>query len=201
MTGPLASVYERFGNTYREFECCDTTFRIQAMGVRAEAGATATRKTAESLEAQLNTFDAASAVNQLNREGEVRNEHVVRIVRRGIEYNDRTGGVFDIHQGRVEQGLKTFLRDDSETLPTEFDTGTDDSHATITFSAPGEEAEDAEAPERTKIPRLTYCSKSCVSGMLQAMDASSVNYSEVDTTKSREQVVKTIGVQPSNPNE
>ncbi|KAA9401113.1 MULTISPECIES: FAD:protein FMN transferase [unclassified Haloarcula] len=146
MTGPLASVYERFGNTYREFECCDTTFRIQAMGIRDEAGATAARKTAESLEAQLNTFDATSAVNQLNREGEVRNEHVVRIVRRGIEYNDRTGGVFDIHQGRVGQGLKTFLRGDSETLPTEFDTGTDDSHATITFSAPREEAEDAEAP-------------------------------------------------------
>jgi len=56
-------------------------------------------------------------------------------------------------------------------------------------------------PARTKIPRLTYCSRSCASGMLQAMDASSVNYSEVDTTKSREQVVKTIGVQPSNPNE
>jgi len=124
MMGLLASVYERFGDTYSEFECCDTTFRIQATGVRAEAGATAARKTAELLEAQLNAFDSASAVSQLNREGEVRNEHVARIVRRGIEYNDRTGGVFDIHQGRVEQGLKTFLRGDSETLPTEFDTGT-----------------------------------------------------------------------------
>ncbi|MDQ2074929.1 FAD:protein FMN transferase [Haloarcula sp. H-GB4] len=124
MMGSLASVYERFGDTYREFECCDTTFRIQATGVRAEAGATAARKTAESLEAQLNAFDAASAVSQLNREGEVRNEHVARIVRRGIEYNDRTGGVFDIHQGRVEHDLKTFLRGDSETPPTEFDTGT-----------------------------------------------------------------------------
>jgi len=59
MMGSLASVYERFGDTYREFECCDTTFRIQATGVRAEAGATAARKTAESLEAQLNAFDAA----------------------------------------------------------------------------------------------------------------------------------------------
>jgi len=124
MMGSLASVYERFGDTYREFECCDTTFRIQATGVRAGAGATAARKRAESLEAQLNAFDAASAVSQLNREGEVRNEHVARIVRRGIEYDDRTGEVFDIHQGRVEQGLKTFLRGDSETLPTEFDAGT-----------------------------------------------------------------------------
>ncbi|MBX0287893.1 FAD:protein FMN transferase [Halomicroarcula sp. F28] len=124
MLGSLASVYERFGDTYREFECCDTAFRIQATGVRAEAGATAARKTAESLEAQLNAFDEASAVSQLNREGEVRNEHVAQIVRRGIEYNDRTDGVFDIHQGRVEHTLKTFLRGDSETPPTEFDTGT-----------------------------------------------------------------------------
>ena len=52
------------------------------------------------------------------------NEHVARIVRRGFEYNDRTGGVFDIDQGRVEHQLKTFLRGDSDTLPTEFDTGT-----------------------------------------------------------------------------
>ena len=124
MMGSLASVYERFGDTHREFECCDTTFRIQATGVRAEAGATAARKMAESLEAQLNAFDAASAVSQLNREGEVMNEHVARIVRRGLEYNDRTEGVFDIHQGRVEHDLKTFLRGDSETLPTEFDAGT-----------------------------------------------------------------------------
>lgn len=124
MMGSVASVYERFGDTHREFECCDTTFRIQATGVRAEARATAARKTAESLEAQLNAFDAASAVSQLNREGGVMNEHVARIVNRGLEYNDRTEGVFDIHQGRVEQGLKTFFRGDSETLPTEFDAGT-----------------------------------------------------------------------------
>ena len=124
MTGALASVYERFGGTHREFSCCDTMFRIQATGIRAETVATAARETAESLEAQLNAFDAASAISQLNREGEVRNEHVARIVRRGIEYDDRTDGVFDIHQGRIERNLKTFLRGDSETLPTEFDTGT-----------------------------------------------------------------------------
>jgi thiamine biosynthesis lipoprotein len=123
MMGALASVYGRFGDTHREFECCDTTFRIQATGVRAEAGATAARKTAESLEAQLDAFDVSSAVSRLNREGEVRNEHVARIVRRGFEYNDRTEGVFDIHQGRIEHDLKTFLRGDSETLPTEFDAG------------------------------------------------------------------------------
>ena len=120
----LASVYERFGDTYREFNCCDTTFRIQATGIRADAAMTAARETAESLEAQLNAFDEASDISHLNREGEVTNEHVARIVRRGLEYNDRTEGVFDIHQGRLEQDLKTFLRDNSETLPTRFDTGT-----------------------------------------------------------------------------
>jgi len=124
MTGSLASVYERFGDTHREFGCCDTTFRIQATGIRAETAATAARKTAETLEAQLNAFDEASAVSQLNREGEVLNEHVARIVRRGLEYNDRTEGVFDIHQGRFEHDLKAFLHSDSETPPTEFDTGT-----------------------------------------------------------------------------
>nr|WP_276251692.1 FAD:protein FMN transferase [Halomicroarcula sp. SHR3] len=122
--GSLAAVYERFGNSHRVFECCDTTFRIQATGVRVETAATAARETAESLEAQLNAFDEASAVSQINREGEVANEHVARIVSRGLEYNDRTEGVFDIRQGRVEQALKTFLRGDSETPPTEFDTGT-----------------------------------------------------------------------------
>jgi len=122
--GSLASVYERFGDTRRAFNCCDTTFRVQAAGVRADAAVTAAQETAESLEAQLNAFDAASAVSQLNGDGEVANEHVARIVRRGLEYNDRTEGVFDIHQGRVEHDLKTFLRGDSETPPTEFDAGT-----------------------------------------------------------------------------
>jgi len=124
MMGSLASVYERFGDTHREFSCCDTAFRIQATGIRAETAATAARETAESLEAQLNAFDEASAVSQLNREGEIVNEHVARIARRGLEYNDRTEGVFDVHQGRVEHDLKTFLRGDCETPPTEFDIGT-----------------------------------------------------------------------------
>jgi len=124
MMGSFASLTDRFGDTRREFDCCDTTFRVQATGVRADAAVTAARDTAESLEAQLNAFDEASAVSQLNRDGAVVNDHVARIVRRGLEYNDRTGGVFDIHQGRVEQELKTFLRGDSDTLPTAFDTGT-----------------------------------------------------------------------------
>ena len=124
MMGSLASPTERFGDSRREFDCCDTTFRVQATGVRADAAVTAARDTAESLEAQLNAFDEASAVSQLNRGGEVVNEHIARIVRRGLEYKDRTEGVFDIHQGRLEQELRAFLRGDSETPPTDFDTGT-----------------------------------------------------------------------------
>jgi thiamine biosynthesis lipoprotein len=124
MMGSLASVYERFGDTRREFNCCDTTFRIQATGVRADAAVTATRETAELLEAQLNAFDETSAVSQLNRKNEVTNEHVARIVRRGLEYYDRTDGVFDVHQGRVEHDLKAFLRGDSDSLPATFDPGT-----------------------------------------------------------------------------
>nr|WP_230455271.1 FAD:protein FMN transferase [Halorubrum sp. BV1] len=122
--GSLASAYERFGNSHREFECCDTTFRIQATGIRAETATTAARETAESLEGHLNAFDEASAVSQLNRDGEVADDHIARIVRRGLEYNDRTDGVFDIRQGRVEHDLKTFLCGDRDTPPREFATGT-----------------------------------------------------------------------------
>ncbi|WP_123538572.1 FAD:protein FMN transferase [Halosimplex salinum] len=124
MTGSLASVYERFGETHREFDCCDTTFLVRATGVRADAAVTAGRDAAESLEAQLNAFDPTSAVGRLNREGEVTNGHVARIVRRGLEYYNRTDGVFDIHHGRVEHDLKAFLRGDSDALPSTFDTGT-----------------------------------------------------------------------------
>ena len=123
MLGSLASVTDWFGGSHCEFACCDTTFRIHASGIRAEDSVTSARDAAESLESQLNAFDEASAVSRLNREGEVVNEHVARVVRRGLEYNDRTDGVFDIQQGRVEQALKTFLRGDRETPPTEFDTG------------------------------------------------------------------------------
>jgi thiamine biosynthesis lipoprotein len=124
MIGSPASVCERFGGARREFSCCDTTFRARATGVRADAAVTAARETAESLETQLDAFDETSAVSRLNREGEVRNEHVARVVRRGLEYYDRTDGVFDIRQGRVEHGLKAFLRGDSDALPATFDAGT-----------------------------------------------------------------------------
>ncbi|MFB6352747.1 MAG: FAD:protein FMN transferase [Halobacteriales archaeon] len=122
--GTLASIYERVGDAHREFRCCDTTFTIRATGVRAGAAAAAARRTAESLEAQLDAFDPTSAVSRLNRDGAVTNRHVARIVQRGLEYGDRTGGVFDIHQGRLEQALKAFLRGERRSPPDRFDAGT-----------------------------------------------------------------------------
>jgi len=122
--GSLASVYERVGNAGRDFRCCDTAFVARATGLGADTAVTAARDTAESVETRLNAFESASAVSKLNREGAVTNEHVARVVRRGLEYLDRTDGAFDIHQGRVEHALKSFLRGDNDSLPETFDTGT-----------------------------------------------------------------------------
>jgi len=120
----LGPIFHRLGEENREFRCCDTVFLVQVSGMRADAAATAARDTATSLEGQLDAFDSTSAVSQLNRRGAVRNEHVARITRRGLEYVDRTDGVFDIHQGRIEHDLKAFLRGDSDSPPETFDTGT-----------------------------------------------------------------------------
>ena len=127
----FASAYDRLGRTRREFPCCDTTFVVQASGVRAEAAVATARETVHRLEGQLNAFDETSAVSHLNREGAVTNEHVARLVRRGLDYYDRTDGVFDIHQGRVEHDLKAFLRGTAAAPPAAFDTGAvrvDDDH-------------------------------------------------------------------------
>lgn len=124
MKADFASGYKRLGDDVREFPCCDTNFRIQASGLRASHAATAARQTAEALEQQLDAFEETSAVSRLNDNGVVRNEHVARIVHRGLEYYDRTDGVFNIGQGRVEHNLKAFLRGDSDSVPESFDTGT-----------------------------------------------------------------------------
>jgi thiamine biosynthesis lipoprotein len=118
------SGYERLRNAVREFPCCDTDFRIRASGLGASRAASAARETAEALEAQLNAFEEPSAVTRLNDNGVVRNEHVARIVHRGLEYYGRTNGVFNIGQGRFEHGLKAFLCGDSDAIPDSFDTGT-----------------------------------------------------------------------------
>lgn len=126
---------ERFGEEVREFRCCDTEFRIRTSGLRAGRTASVARRTAEALEEQLNAFDETSAVSHLNADGAVDNEHVARLVRRGLEYYERTDHVFDIHQGRVEHDLKAFLRGDRASPPEAFDTGAvtvDDSHVRTT---------------------------------------------------------------------
>jgi thiamine biosynthesis lipoprotein len=122
-TTAIHSVYERLGDTRREFRCCDTTFRVHATGVRAARATARARRTAKELEAELDAFDTGSAVSRLNDTGAVRNRHVARIVRRGLEYVDRTDRAFDIHQGRVEHDLKAYLRGDSDSHPATFDTG------------------------------------------------------------------------------
>lgn len=124
MRARLASAYERLGEEVREFRCCDTDFQTQATGLRASHAVSAARRTANTLEEQLDAFDETSAVSEFNDEGAVRNEHVARLVRRGLEYYDRTDRVFDIHQGRVEHELKDFLRGTQQSPPETFDTGT-----------------------------------------------------------------------------
>jgi thiamine biosynthesis lipoprotein len=119
----LSTAYEHAGKAHCEFECCDTEFTIRATGVRASAGVDAAQQTVQRLEAVLNAFDERSAVSCLNRTGSIENEHVARVVRRGLEYYERTDHVFDIHHGRVEHDLKAFLRGDRESLPETFDTG------------------------------------------------------------------------------
>jgi len=120
---PLETAYERVGVASRDFRCCDTSFHVEVEGIRAAAVAATARRTADRLETQLNAFDADSAVSRLNSQGAVTNEHVACLVRRGLEYYDRTDGVFDIHQGRVEHALKAYLDGDDDSLPEAFDTG------------------------------------------------------------------------------
>lgn len=122
--GRLASVYAQVGTARREFRCCDTDFVVRATGVRAGPAITAAQDTAKSLEAQLDAFDHTSGISHLNHSGAITNRHIARIVRRGLEYFERTDGVFDIQQGRLEHDLKTFLRGDSDQVPAVWGSGT-----------------------------------------------------------------------------
>ncbi|TMT81443.1 FAD:protein FMN transferase [Haloterrigena sp. H1] len=119
----LTSARTRLGDARLEFRCCDTDFTVQMTGYRAEVAAERARQTALSLESELNAFDSESAVARLNRTGRVENEHVARLVRRGLEYSERTDGVFDIQQGSVEHDLKAYLRGDRKTVSATFETG------------------------------------------------------------------------------
>lgn len=82
----LSSIRDHRGANRREFRCCDTQFVMHGAGIRTAAGVGAAQRTARRLEATLNAFDEESAVAHLNRSGTVENEHVARVVRRGLEY-------------------------------------------------------------------------------------------------------------------
>jgi thiamine biosynthesis lipoprotein len=119
----VSAVYDRLTDARREFRCCDTEFTVQASGFAARSAVDAARERARRLESRLNAFAEDSAVTELNRTGRVEDEHVARLVSRGLEYRERTDGVFDISHGELETDLKAFLRGDSESLPETFDAG------------------------------------------------------------------------------
>jgi thiamine biosynthesis lipoprotein len=113
----------RLGWAEASFRCCDTDFEIRARGPSAERGVAEARRTAESLESQLNAFADDSAVARLNRERSVTNRHVAALVERGLEYADRTGGIFDVRRGEVERELKAYVRGETESPSVEFGGG------------------------------------------------------------------------------
>lgn len=124
VTDALAAARGRLGSVETSFECCDTDFLVSASGYRADAAVSRATETARALEARLNAFDPESAVSRLNRTGEVADEHVAHLVRRGLEYEERTGGVFAIQYGEVEHDLKAYIRGDRPAPPETFDAGT-----------------------------------------------------------------------------
>ena len=83
----------------RSFQCCKTRFALQVRGLGCDRALERAERTARDLEAQLDAFDPASAVAELNREGAVTNRHVARVVERGLEYCERTDGAFDVTIG------------------------------------------------------------------------------------------------------
>jgi thiamine biosynthesis lipoprotein len=108
---------ERFGHARDSFECCDTVFTVEVRGPGAGRACDRARTRARSLEATLDAFDGASAVTRLNEAGRVENKHVARVVRRALDINGRTGGVFDVRRGQFEHALKAFLCGERETRP------------------------------------------------------------------------------------
>lgn len=101
----------------RRFDCCDTRFALHVEGWRSDRAPVRAEETARGLERRLNAFDADSAVARLNRDGAVTDEHVAAVVRRGLEYRDRTGGAFDVVRGRLEHDLKAYLRGERDAPP------------------------------------------------------------------------------------
>ena len=117
VTNALAGVRERLGSANVAFDCCDTRFEVSATGHGAESAVERAKRTALTLAEQLNAFDDGSAVARLNATGRVENEHVARVVRRGLAYCDRTDGAFAVRRGDFEHDLKAYLRSESDSPP------------------------------------------------------------------------------------
>lgn len=102
-----------------DFPCCDTQWRIRARrGDRAGRDAVdAARARVAQLAAILDAFDPRSAVARLNQEGAVMDEHVAALVKRGQEYQQRTGGAFSIANGGWEKAIKGFIRGSTDEEP------------------------------------------------------------------------------------
>lgn len=94
----------------RRFDCCTTTWRIEANGPEASHAVKAAEALVRALERRLNAFDPRSAVAVLNATGKVEDEHVAHLVLRAQEYSERTHGVFDIREGLLEHRVKDYLR-------------------------------------------------------------------------------------------
>lgn len=93
-----------------DFRACDTTWRIAAQGIHAQAAVEEARAETHALERVLNAFDPTSAVARLNREGRVTDAHVAALVRRAAEYRERTAGAFDVRHGALEHAVKAHIR-------------------------------------------------------------------------------------------
>ena len=106
----LASIYNRIDTATREFECCDTTFSVSVGGVNAAGSADEAVRTAQRLESRLSAFDTSSLVTTLYRDGSVTDADVSAIVKRGLEYLNRTDGAFDVRYGETEHVLKAYIR-------------------------------------------------------------------------------------------
>lgn len=92
------------------FRACDTTWSIVASGARAADATRAAAAEVLALEARLNAFDPQSRVSALYRDGIVEDKTIAHLVRRAIEYRDRTNGAFDVARGELERAVKSFIR-------------------------------------------------------------------------------------------
>ncbi|MFC7127895.1 FAD:protein FMN transferase [Haloferax chudinovii] len=105
------------GESTVTFDCCDTAFLVRAVGRGAPAAARRARDTARDLERVLDAFDSRSAVSRLNRTGRIDDATVAAVVRRGLEYRERTDGAFDIGAGATEARVKEYIAGDSRAPP------------------------------------------------------------------------------------